>query len=165
MNTYQITVQRVETAKVYSPKNTDLKYWAMAALTNNMKSAELTIRIVGIEEMTGLNERYRHKQGPTNVLSFPFDMPREWDKNMPLLGDIIICAKIVNQEAKQQKKTRIAHWAHMVVHGVLHLLGYDHEIEKDAVKMELHEVTILKSLGFPNPYHIAEKGLHNGRGC
>lgn len=150
---YQVMVQRVE-SREYVPKSADLKHWAGAALKHKIKSAELTIRIVGIDEMTELNSQYRHKTGPTNVLSFPFDLPDEWDDTIPLLGDIIICAHVVNQEAVQQQKKPIAHWAHMVVHGVLHLLGYDHEKEHEAIEMESHEITILKSLGFANPYTI-----------
>ena len=148
MNKYQIAVQRASTVASI-PKNKELKQWAIAALSAKIDEAEVTIRIVDVSEMTELNTRYRHKQGPTNVLSFPFDIP-------PLLGDIIICAEVVQREANEQHKSLEAHWAHMVVHGVLHLLGYDHEIENDALKMEAEEIIILSGLNFPNPYQIAK---------
>lgn len=147
MNKYRVTMQRAFDA-AWVPKNKELKHWAIAALTSRVDTAELTVRIVDIPEMTELNTRYRHKPGPTNVLSFPFDIP-------PLLGDIIICAEVVEEEAKQQNKSSKAHWAHMVVHGVLHLLGYDHEIESQALIMESEEIHILQALDFPNPYQIA----------
>ena len=131
MNKYQIAVQRASTVASI-PKNKELKQWAIAALSAKIDEAEVTIRIVDVSEMTELNTRYRHKQGPTNVLSFPFDIP-------PLLGDIIICAEVVQREANEQHKSLEAHWAHMVVHGVLHLLGYDHEQAQEAKQMEQKE--------------------------
>ncbi|OAI49105.1 rRNA maturation RNase YbeY [Gammaproteobacteria bacterium SCGC AG-212-F23] len=141
---YRITVQRID-RHVFSPESRLLKQWAKSALIKRVASAELTIRIVDIKEITELNTTYRKKNKPTNVLSFPFDVP-------PLLGDIVICSEIVNQEAKAAHKEPAAHWAHMVIHGVLHLLGYDHENDIDAEKMEAEEVAILKTLGFKNPY-------------
>ena len=109
--------------------------------------------------MTELNSQYRHKAYPTNVLSFPFDMPDI--EETPFLGDIVICASVVNEEAIEQNKLPEAHWAHMVVHGTLHLLGYDHETEADANIMEPEETHILHRLGFANPYQSEE---NNGRG-
>ncbi len=114
---------------------------------------EVSVCIVDDAEMTLLNERYRHIKRPTNVLSFPADLPDEVD--LPLLGDIAICANIVNQEAQQQAKENDAHWAHMLVHGTLHLLGYDHIDEKDAELMEDTEREILHHMGFPDPYQDA----------
>lgn len=146
-----ITVQRA-VPKNEMPKALQLKQWAKTALKRKTPDIEMTIRIVDTDEMTELNTQYRHKTGATNVLSFPFEMPDELIDEMPLLGDIVICAAVVNQEAKEQGKTAIAHWAHMVVHGTLHLLGYDHENATDADIMESIEITILKELGFPNPY-------------
>ena len=101
------------------------------------------------------NARYRHKPGPTNVLSFPFeaDIPLE----VPLLGDLVICAAVVEREAREQDKPIEAHWAHMLVHGTLHLLGYDHVTDAQAHEMETTEIQLLQQLGFSNPY---EAGTH-----
>jgi probable rRNA maturation factor len=152
---YQITVQQAAN-KSLSPKVSLLKEWATKAMQSEVKSAELTIRIVDVEEMTNLNLTYRNKQGPTNVLSFPFELPTDIQLEIPILGDIIICAAIVNEEAQEQKKEVNAHWAHMVVHGSLHLLGYDHENDDEANIMESLEIAILQQLGFDNPY-LGEK--------
>lgn len=126
-----------------------LRRWANAALSvlKNKKIKELTIRIVGNKEMTKLNFTYRGKKKPTNVLAFPYD-------DDMLLGDIVICNAVVKREAHEQHKLEKAHWAHMVIHGTLHLLGYDHIKEKDAKRMESTEIRILTSLGFPNPYQL-----------
>jgi len=129
-----------------------IKKWAKQALKKKSKNTELNIRIVNIIEITDLNVRYRHKQGATNVLSFPFDMPWDIYDEPSMLGDIVICADVVKEEAKAQGKLEEAHWAHMIVHGTLHLLGYDHEIESDAAIMESQEIHILAALGFENPY-------------
>lgn len=118
-------------------------------------SVEFTIRIVDSEEMQDLNREYRGKDKPTNVLSFPFDNEFEFEEmglEYEILGDIIICTDVVNCEAKEQNKTASFHWAHMVTHGILHLLGYDHIEDKEALEMEGIEVEILASMGFPNPY-------------
>lgn len=153
---YDIIVQSTVSSRVM-PKKVLLKNWATAVLKAKIKAAELTIRVVDPTEMTELNTQYRHKQGTTNVLSFPFDMPDELAGETPILGDIIICADVVNREADEQHKTREAHWAHMVIHGTLHLLGYDHETENDANIMEPEEINILATLGFNNPYQQGEK--------
>jgi len=147
---YQVTVQRI-VSKDVMPPITKLKQWAKTVLKPQIPAAELTIRIVETAEMVSLNTQYRHKQGATNVLSFPFDVD-ELDIGPPLLGDIVICAEVVNREAIEQGKATDAHWAHMVVHGTLHLLGYDHETAADAAQMEPQETRILQSLGFPDPY-------------
>lgn len=136
------------------PDRDQLRRFAKKTLLGKMESAELTIRLVDETEMTQLNTTYRHKNGPTNVLSFPFEVPKEVAMDTPLLGDIVICAGIVTQEALAQNKSSDAHWAHMVVHGILHLLGYDHEINTEALVMEAEEIRILTSLGFANPYEI-----------
>lgn len=153
---YQVTVQHT-IPRHSRPLIKELKQWAISSLQYLKINAELNIRIVDIEEMTALNLQYRHKNKPTNVLSFPFDMPEEVENELPFLGDIVICADVVNQEAQAQMKTREAHWAHMVVHGTLHLMGYDHETDEEAALMEPKEIKILKSLGFPNPYQIEVK--------
>ncbi len=116
---------------------------------------ELTIRVVDKKEIQTLNKSYRHKDKPTNVLSFPyegfeFEVPEE--VQLPLLGDLIICHDIVLEEAQQQGKTIEEHWAHMVVHGVLHLKAYDHINDDEAEQMEALEINILQHLQFPNPY-------------
>lgn len=119
-------------------------------MQSEQESSEVTIRIVDEAEMTELNETYRHKSGPTNVLSFPFDAPIELE--VKLLGDIVICASVVNKEAKAQGKSSDAHWAHMVVHGILHLQGYDHIEDDEAEVMEALEINLLQQLGYTNPY-------------
>jgi len=133
------------------PAESDFRRWAEAALAGAgySKHAELTLRVVNEAESTALNESYRHKQGPTNVLSFPFEAPPEVES--ALLGDIVICAPVVLREAVVQGKTPEAHWAHLVAHGVLHLLGYDHD-ETHAEAMESLEIRILAGLGYPDPY-------------
>ena len=114
------------------------------------EALELTIRLVDNAEMQELNRDYRGKDYPTNVLSFPCD----WDlpEEPRLLGDVVIAAAVVNREAKEQKKTMEAHWAHIVIHGFLHLLGYDHIEDEEAEKMENTERDILAKLGFADPY-------------
>ncbi|SEH04253.1 rRNA maturation RNase YbeY [Candidatus Venteria ishoeyi] len=111
----------------------------------------LSLRIVDETEGTELNETWRNKSGPTNVLSFPFD-PAPGMEDMPLLGDIVICAPVVEAEAKQQRKLITAHWAHLLVHGVLHLLGFDHIDAEEAQVMETLEIQVLQDLGYDNPY-------------
>jgi probable rRNA maturation factor len=108
------------------------------------------VRLVDTEEMTSLNETYRGVTGPTNVLSFPSDLPDEL--HLPLLGDIVICAPLVRSEAAQQGKSLTTHWAHMTIHGTLHLLGYDHIAEDEAATMEALESAILARLDYPCPY-------------
>lgn len=120
--------------------------------------AELTLRLVGKHEMTGLNEQFRGKQGATNVLSFPFETPEYLSEEMTarLLGDIVICHPVVVAEAKQQEKNLAAHYAHMVTHGVLHLCGYDHQREADAKIMESLECQILAQQGINDPYQASQ---------
>ena len=126
------------------------QFQAWAACIEASKDLEVSIRIVDEQEMAELNFQYRKKSGPTNVLSFPADLPADVD--VPFLGDVIICAPIVAQEATRQEKSLVSHWAHMSVHGILHLQGYDHINEADAAKMESLETSILNNLGFENPY-------------
>ncbi len=123
-----------------------------AAISPFQNEAEVTIRIVDEAESQQLNFDYREKDKPTNVLSFPFQAPPGIE--LPLLGDLIICAQVVAREAEEQNKALEAHWAHMVVHGCLHLLGFDHINEADAEEMEAEEVQILHDLGYANPYFI-----------
>lgn len=132
------------------PGHDQVQRWAEAALEQCRRELELSIRIVDEAESAQLNETYRHKPGPTNVLSFPADLPPELE--LPLLGDLVICAPVVIREAQEQSKPPEAHWAHMVVHGCLHLIGYDHVGDSDAEEMETLETGILIGLGFPPPY-------------
>ncbi len=111
---------------------------------------EVALRIVDEAEIAQLNELYRKKTGPTNVLTFPAELPDCVD--VPFLGDIVICAPVVTKEALDQGKSNDSHWAHMTVHGILHLQGYDHIDEADAEKMESLEIKIMHQLGFANPY-------------
>ena len=150
---YEIIVQRAVAAKSL-PTTAKFKRWVTTVLKNKKPSAEVTIRIVDKNEMTELNFTYRRKKKPTNVLSFPFDMPEECEETLPILGDIVICAEVISEEALTQDKLLEAHWAHIVVHGTLHLLGYDHEKDVDAEIMEAEEIKILTSLGFSNPYYV-----------
>jgi len=132
------------------PAQTDLQHWAAAAIGNIKGQAELVIRIVDEAESATLNQQYRSKPGATNVLSFPFQAPPPIESN--LLGDLVICAPVVSKQAAEQHKTERAHWAHMVVHGTLHLLGYDHMQPAEAAEMEHMEIEILAQLGFSDPY-------------
>lgn len=133
------------------PEPNQIKQWIDGALLPQHDDVELTVRIVDIAESQSLNKQYRNKDKPTNVLSFPFEVPDGIELN--LLGDLVICADIVSKEAKAQHKTVQAHWAHMLVHGCLHLLGYDHINNDDAEHMETLEIDILAKLGFNNPYN------------
>lgn len=132
------------------PSADDFQQWVETALADH-DGAQLTIRIVDEEEITELNRTYRDKDKPTNVLSFPFEAPA--DIELPLLGDIIICAKVVQNEAAEQNKPLQAHWAHMVIHGCLHLLGHDHIENEEAELMEGLEISLLAALGYANPYY------------
>lgn len=152
---YQIVIQHAAD-KALAPKDALLRKWAKFALSKKIPAAEVTLRIVTIDEMAKLNLAYRHKQGPTNVLSFPFVVPEDISVDIPILGDIVICAEVVNHEANEQGKSPSAHWAHMVVHGIFHLLGYDHETDQQAQVMETLEIETLNILGFPNPYDIGD---------
>ncbi len=134
-----------------APDEEDLRGWINAALSGRRDAdTEITVRLVDVDEMTALNQDYRGKHGPTNVLSFTSDLPAELD--LPLLGDIVICVPVVRAEAEQQGKPLRAHWAHMTIHGTLHLLGYDHIADGEARIMEALETEILASLNFPCPY-------------
>jgi probable rRNA maturation factor len=127
--------------------------WVEAALAGRRTRAELTVRVVGEEEMAGFNRHYRHREGPTNVLSFPYDERPELA--IPLLGDIVVCAPVVAREAAEQDKRYHDHFAHMVVHGTLHLIGYDHMDPADARVMEDLEIAVLAGLSVADPYREA----------
>jgi len=146
----QVDIQNV--SKLPVPADSELTRWIGAAVTfaQGPANAEISLRLVDEAEMATLNLTYRDKAGPTNVLSFPSDLPAELD--IPLLGDIVICAPIVVLEARAQHKPVQAHWAHMAVHGTLHLLGYDHVDPADADTMESLETAVMKNLNYPCPY-------------
>jgi probable rRNA maturation factor len=120
---------------------------------------EVSVRIVDTAEMTTLNQSWRGKAGATNVLSFPANLPAELP--VALLGDIVICAPVVAAEAAQQHKAPDAHWAHMTIHGTLHLLGYDHIKEDEATLMEALESAILNELNYPCPYNVKQYPEHS----
>jgi probable rRNA maturation factor len=132
------------------PSEAALLRWAQAALPSGAPSPGLVIRVVDEDESLELNSQYRGKDKPTNVLSFPFEVPEGVDMNH--LGDLVICAGVVNREAVEQGKPADHHWAHMVVHGVLHLRGYDHLTGAQADEMESLEKQMLEGLGIPDPY-------------
>jgi probable rRNA maturation factor len=132
------------------PSEQQFQLWAEKALEKVAEDCELSIRLVEEEESAELNGTYRNKPRPTNVLSFPFEAPIEIEPI--LLGDLVICAAIVKSEAEQQQKSLHDHWAHMVIHGCLHLLGYDHIEDDEAEEMESLETTILQSLHINDPY-------------
>ncbi len=128
----------------------DMQAWLEVATHGHREEAEITVRIVDIAESHRLNLEYRGMDKPTNVLSFPFEAPPGIE--LPLLGDLVICKQVVEAEAKQQDKSLTAHWAHMLVHGSLHLLGYDHMNDQEATEMESLETKLMNQLGFPDPY-------------
>ena len=146
-----VAVQDVSRAAAV-PSPAKLRKWARSAAGSRRKG-EITVRIVGAAESAALNFEYRGKKGPTNVLSFPAGAPAVRGELLPI-GDLVICASVVAREAREQGKKLDAHWAHMVVHGTLHLLGYDHETRRDARTMEARERSLLAALGFPDPYSV-----------
>ena len=137
------------------PKNESIIKWAIKALEDDNKKAEVVIRIVDMDESRNLNKTWRKKDYATNVLSFPISKTIEQAPN--ILGDIVICANLVISEAKEQKKNINAHYAHLVIHGILHLQGYDHNSKQKANIMENKEINILNDLGYKNPYEIGTK--------
>ena len=136
------------------PTAEQIEQWATATVQPQSDEVEMTVRIVDEAESHALNLNYRGKDRPTNVLSFPFECPDEVE--LPLLGDLVICRQVVEREAQEQDKPVMAHWAHMVVHGSLHLLGYDHIEDDEAEEMESLETQIMTGLGFADPY-LSEK--------
>jgi len=131
------------------PNVEQFKTWARASALD-LKPTEVVVRVVGEAESARLNERYRRQRGSTNVLSFPFETPPQVDTG--LLGDLVICAPVIAREAREQGRSELSHWAHMVVHGMLHLQGYDHQTEAQAEAMEVLEINIMARLGYANPY-------------
>ncbi|WP_235425785.1 rRNA maturation RNase YbeY [Cellvibrio mixtus] len=147
---YQIDIE-TNTNSQHLPAVAALETWIAAALkSQELDEAEVSLYIVDEAESQELNSQYRGKDKPTNVLSFPADIPEE--VGIPLLGDLVVCAPVVEREAQEQGKTLEAHWAHMLVHGSLHLLGFDHIDDDEAETMEALETEIITGLGFPAPY-------------
>lgn len=132
------------------PEKTQFQYWVNAVLSDHSEDSEVVIRVVDEEEMIRSNEQYRGEQGTTNILSFAFEAPKGFDS--ALLGDLLLCAPVIEKEALQQNKPLNHHWAHMIIHGALHLLGYDHVNDTDAQVMEAKEIEILKTIKISNPY-------------
>jgi len=153
MSTLTVDIQKAYNNGAVVPSDDQLQSWAQAAWLGDADS-EVTIRVVDEEESRALNHQYRGKDKPTNVLSFPFEPPA--GITLPLAGDLIICVPVVEKEAREQHKTPVAHWAHMVVHGMLHLQGFDHIEDEEAEAMEALEVRLLAQLGFNNPYESEE---------
>ena len=140
------------------PDESVCKSWIEKTLhfLNEDADCNLSLRFLGVDEMAALNVQYRGKPGATNVLSFPSSAPRELAQTIGFypLGDIAICPPVLESEALEQGKPLDAHWAHIIVHGLLHLYGYDHEKSEQASAMEALEIEILKTLGIPNPYLV-----------
>jgi len=132
--------------------------WVNCALNEHQQERELTLRLVESAEISALNHTYRQKEGPTNVLAFPSDLPEHIDLDCSFLGDVIVCPEVLEKEAQEQERPLDAHWAHIVIHGVLHLLGYDHYEDADTANMQGMEIRLLAGLGFPNPYQ--HEGQH-----
>jgi probable rRNA maturation factor len=137
----------------WAPPRRELARWASAALGRRGAGRELGVCMVGRAESARLNARFRGRDRPTNVLSFPAaQLPGGTGAGQAPLGELVICPRVLREEAREQHKTLLAHWAHLVVHGALHLIGYDHERDADAHRMERREVAVLRGLGFANPY-------------
>jgi probable rRNA maturation factor len=137
------------------PDEQQIQQWIDAALEGQERDTEIVVRIVNVHESAQLNKQYRHKPGPTNILSFPADIPDGIGLN--LLGDLVVCAPVLEREALEQNKPLDHHWAHIIIHGTLHLLGYDHLEEGEAEIMEDKEINILQKLNIPNPYFEADQ--------
>ena len=141
---------QIATESTDYPDEQQFQRWVDAVLTDPDVDSEIVIRLVDEDESAELNSQYRHKAGPTNILSFPFEPPKGIE--MDLLGDLLICVPVIAKEALEQRKLPEHHWAHITIHGVLHLLGYDHIDEREAEQMEALEISILNTLNIANPY-------------
>ncbi len=133
-----------------TPSLEQFNLWVDAVLNHFNKEYQVSIEIVDLATSQQLNNDYRGKDKPTNVLSFPLELPDYIDE--PLLGDLAICAEVVKKEAQEQNKKEVDHWAHLTIHGTLHLLGFDHIEEEEANEMESLEILILNQLNISNPY-------------
>jgi probable rRNA maturation factor len=138
--------------RAWAPARSRMNRWAAAALGRRGEGREIAVRVVGPNESRELNLQWRGKDQPTNVLSFPATDALAEGNRRPL-GDLVICAQVVRSEAQRDGKTLLAHWAHMVIHGALHLAGYDHEAgNRERKRMERREISVLRSFGIGNPY-------------
>jgi len=157
-DTFNIFIERAvdNQDSQYIPDDKDIHRWISTTLTSQNKAitTELGVRITDNNEIHNLNKTYRHKDKPTNVLSFPFEVPKNFPEDIEneYIGDIICSIEYINKEAHDQNKEPKAHWAHIIIHGTLHLLGFDHIEDNDAEIMEQKEIDILESLGYKNPY-------------
>ncbi|CDZ79190.1 Endoribonuclease YbeY [Legionella massiliensis] len=156
--TYHIDLQHA-TDEVIPISDELLIQWAELPLIEHMESAELTLRIVNTEEITELNHSYREQNKATNVLAFPIIVPDNIELEFPLLGDVIICPAVLAKESIEQDRPLEEHWAHIVIHGVLHLLGYDHIKDNEAEEMQAQEIKLLAKLGFSNPYKLEDEDV------
>src|SRR5262249_35869916 len=147
-----VQVDLQKRVRTWTPRRADIASWASEALGRRAANAELSVRLVGRAEGRKLNAHYRGKDYATNVLSFPAAHLAQAANEPRPLGALVICPPVLRAEALEQRKTLRAHWAHLVVHGSLHLIGYDHERDADARRMERREIAVLRRLGFDNPY-------------
>ena len=154
-----VSVDLARPSRMRAPSTRSLGTWARAALGPRAGTVELAVRLVAPTEIRRLNRDYRGKDKPTNVLSFPSTV--RGDVQPRPLGDVVICPAVLRREAREQGKTLRAHWAHLTVHGVLHLVGYDHEDDADARRMERRVIAVLRRLGFDNPYRAARRATRS----
>jgi len=152
VSTDAVRIELARRVRTWAPSQSEIRRWAAAALGQRGSGGEISVRVVGPGESRQLNARYRRRNRPTNVLSFPADYQAQFAPRP--LGDLVICPEVLRNEARAQGKTLRAHWAHLVVHGSLHLIGYDHVSDADARRMERREISVLKRLGFRNPYRV-----------
>jgi len=148
---YHIDIQQASSMAM-PVSDEELTCWAITALKTHYQSAELTLRLVDVDEITQLNDQYRKKNKKTNVLAFPAAHPEHVVLDYPFLGDVILCPQVLEEESIASSQLLSHHWAHIVIHGVLHLMGYDHIQTDDEIKMQALEIELLKTLGIPNPY-------------
>lgn len=150
--TYYVDIQNASSDPLLVSED-EITRWVEQTLQKEVESAELTVRFVDEDEIMQLNNTYRKQNKTTNVLAFPSNLPDGITLDYPLLGDIIVCPKVLMQESEEQNKPLVAHWAHIIIHGVLHLLGYDHMKDEDARTMQQQEIAVLAHFQYANPYN------------